>query len=196
MPLASAVTAQRWRSYMEDRAARSSSKGVGVAPNFSDGETARTGTGTGTGTGTSTREEPKTKTARKRAAPSVLVSVEDMEDEGVARQHASDWLVARKAKDLPLTVTAWEKTKLEAIKANLTIAAAIQTAAENGWAGFKASWLATIDAPRGQAPAAVTTPSTDHRADSFLADQDQRAKEATRPPAAVLELARKSVRTA
>jgi hypothetical protein len=140
--------------------------------------------------------DSQTKTARKRAAPAVLVSVSDMEAEGVNPQHAADWLVVRKTKDSPLTPTAWEQTKAEAVKAGLTIGAAIQTAAANGWAGFKASWLAQAEAPRGQAPAAVTTPSTDKRADAFLADQDQRAAAATRPPSAVLELARKAVRTA
>jgi uncharacterized protein YdaU (DUF1376 family) len=83
----------------------------------------------------------KTQTARKRAAPAVLVSVDDMVAEGVDRQNATDWLVSRKAKDLPLTPTAWQQTKDEAAKANLTPAQAIKAAAGNGWAGFKALWL-------------------------------------------------------
>jgi hypothetical protein len=141
-------------------------------------------------------KEQKEGEARKRAAPAVLVSVSDMEAEGVNAQHATDWLVARKAKDLPLTPTAWEKTKAEAIKAGMTIGAAIQTAAANGWAGFKASWLAQAEAPRGQAPAAITTPTTDRRADSFLAEQDERAAMATKPPAAILALAGKAVERA
>lgn len=145
------------------------------------------------------KPEPKpkeeTKTARKRAAPAVLVSVSDMEAEGVNPQHAADWLVVRKTKDSPLTPTAWEQTKAEAVKAGLTIGAAIQIAAANGWAGFKASWLAQAELPRGQSPP-VTVPGTDRRADAFLADQEQRAAAATRPPSAVLELARKAVRTA
>jgi hypothetical protein len=132
-----------------------------------------------------------TKTARKRAAPAALVSVQDMEAEGVNPQHASDWLTARKVKDLPLTQTAWEQTKAEAVKAGLTIASAIQTAAGNGWAGFKASWLEPSQAPRGQAPAAITTPTSDTRGDEFLAEEDQRAAAATRPPAAILALAGK-----
>ena len=69
-------------------------------------------------------------------------------------------------------------------------------AAANGWAGFKASWLAQAEAPRGQAPAAITTPTTDRRADSFLAEQDERAAMATKPPAAILALAGKAVERA
>lgn len=86
-------------------------------------------------------KEPKTKTARKRAAPAVLVSLSDLVADGVEEQHATDWLVARKAKDLPLTPTAWEQTKAEAVKAGMTPAEAIKAAAGNGWAGFKAAWL-------------------------------------------------------
>lgn len=143
-----------------------------------------------------TRHQTTTKTARKRAAPAVLVSVSDLEAEGVNSRHAEDWLTARKAKGLPLTPTAWQQTKDEAAKAGLSIAAAIQTAAANGWAGFKASWLVNADAPRGQAPAAVTTPGSDYRADAFLADQDQRAATATKPPAAILALAGKAIERA
>jgi uncharacterized protein YdaU (DUF1376 family) len=140
--------------------------------------------------------EEKTKTARKRAAPAVLVSVDNLIEAGVEKQHAADWLAVRKVKNLPLTATAWAETQAEAVKAGLSIAEAIKKAAAEGWGGFKASWLAQVEAPRGQAPAAVTTPSTDKRADAYLAEQDQRAAAATRPPSAVLELARRSVRTA
>jgi hypothetical protein len=88
-------------------------------------------------------KKEKTKTARKRAAPAVLVSVSDMVADGVAEQHATDWLVARKGKDLaPLTPTIWQQTKVEAEKAGMSVGQAIATAAGEGWGGFKASWLA------------------------------------------------------
>lgn len=92
----------------------------------------------------------KAKTARKRAAPSALVSLHDLVAEGVGHQHAADWLAARKAKRLPLTPTAWDDTKLEAIKAGLSPHDAIKRAAANGWAGFKASWPDPGDARPGQ----------------------------------------------
>ena len=93
----------------------------------------------------------KEKPARKRAAPPGLVSVEDMVAQGVDRQHATDWLTARTAKSLPLTPTAWQQTQDEAVKAGITVAAAIQAAASAGWAGFKAAWLdADTKAPRAE----------------------------------------------
>ena len=84
----------------------------------------------------------KTNTARKRAAPVALVSVDDMVAEGVAMQHATDWLVNRKTKGLaPLTPSIWQETKDEAGKAGLQISDAIRKAAAEGWGGFKARWL-------------------------------------------------------
>lgn len=88
----------------------------------------------------------KTQTARKRAAPAVLVSVDDMVSEGVDRQHATDWLLNRKTKGLaPLTPTIWGATKCEAECAGLTVSAAIGAAAKEGWGGFKAKWLTAPD---------------------------------------------------
>lgn len=99
-------------------------------------------------TTTTTTPEEKTKTARKRAAAVQLVSLDDLVGEGVDRQHATDWLVARKTKDLPLTPTAWEQTKGEAVKAGMTPAEAIKTAAGNAWAGFKAQWVVAAGVPQ------------------------------------------------
>ena len=87
------------------------------------------------------REELQTKTARKRASPAALVSLPDLVADGVEEQHATDWLVARKSKGLPLTPTAWADVKAEAIKARLSPGEAIKAAAGNGWAGFKAAWM-------------------------------------------------------
>lgn len=61
--------------------------------------------------------------------------------EGVDRQHAKDWLTIRKVKRLPLTQTAWDDVKLEAEKAGMTPAQAVECAAKAGWAGFKGSWV-------------------------------------------------------
>lgn len=85
--------------------------------------------------------------ARKRATPSATVTVADMASEGVAEQHATDWLAIRRAKRLPLTPTAWADAKAEAAKAGMSVAEAIQASAANGWAGFRASWVASRDAP-------------------------------------------------
>ena len=92
--------------------------------------------------------------ARKRATrPPTTVTVADMAAEGVAEQHAADWLAIRKAKRLPLTPTAWADAKAEAAKAGMSVAEAIQASAANGWAGFRASWVASRDAPHANGAA-------------------------------------------
>lgn len=60
---------------------------------------------------------------------------------GVDEQVAEDWLRVRKVKDLPLTKTALKGVITEAGKAKLTVPQAIERAASEGWAGFKAIWL-------------------------------------------------------
>jgi hypothetical protein len=82
----------------------------------------------------------KRDSARKRAAPSASISVETLVAEGVDKQCATDWLAVRKLKRQPLTMTALESTRAEAAKAGLSLAEAICRSAQNGWAGFKASW--------------------------------------------------------
>lgn len=100
-------------------------------------------------------EEHPPKPPRKRgggAAAAATVGVERLVAEGVLEQHAKDWLTARKAKHLPLTLTAWEDVKAEAQLAGMSIGQAIHTAAIKGWGGFKAKWLAqeaADDAARG-----------------------------------------------
>lgn len=125
-------------------------------------------------------EEPKTKTARKRAAPAVLVSLPELVADGVEEQHATDWLVTRKAKGLPLTPTAWADVKAEAIKARMSPGEAIKAAAGNGWAGFKAAWMANPESYRG-ATSPITVPSTDTRAEDFSASMEARKVLATLP---------------
>ena len=91
---------------------------------------------------------PKTQRPRKRSAPSSLVPIETLIEAGVNRQHAEDWLAIRKAKNLPLTVTAWEGTISEARLASMSVAKAVEKSAENCWGGFKASWVTAADVPR------------------------------------------------
>lgn len=61
--------------------------------------------------------------------------------EGIPEQLSHDWLQVRKAKKLPLTKTALEATKKQAEKAGKTLEEVIQICCENGWGGFKASYL-------------------------------------------------------
>lgn len=79
-------------------------------------------------------------------SPSRALSVDNLVAEGVDPQHAADWIKARGK--VPLTETAWKAVKTEAEKAGITVAQAVQRAAENGWRGFKAGWQSSGEAPR------------------------------------------------
>jgi hypothetical protein len=59
----------------------------------------------------------------------------------VTEEAWQDWMRIRKAKYLPLTATAWKKIVGEIKLSGLTPQQAIELCCENGWAGFKASWL-------------------------------------------------------
>lgn len=72
---------------------------------------------------------------KKEKPPSLGVSF--LEAQGVDRQHATDWLKARK---VPLTQTAWAAIERESAKAGITSAMAVQVSAENSWRGFRADW--------------------------------------------------------
>lgn len=91
-------------------------------------------------TETETEQRQKAVSA-KRASRSNGLSVDDLVQEGIDRQHADDWLKIRKAKRAPLTLTAWQSVKLEAEKAGVSPAEAVGICAANAWQGFKASWL-------------------------------------------------------
>lgn len=69
------------------------------------------------------------------------ITAKGLKAKGVDPQHAADFLAVRKAQRAPLTATALEGIEREAAKARLTLAQAIQIAAERGWRGFKAEWL-------------------------------------------------------
>lgn len=85
----------------------------------------------------------KTNTPRKRG-----LSVSDLVGLGVSEQVATDWLAIRKQKKLPLTQTALDNIQAEADKAGITLPNAIEIAASNSWAGFKAVWAAEVAGSR------------------------------------------------
>ncbi|MFM0165683.1 hypothetical protein PQR39_35275 [Paraburkholderia sediminicola] len=75
---------------------------------------------------------------------------------GVEKQHAADWLAARKKKNLAPTLTAIEQAQSEAEKAGMAFPDAIKVAAGMGWGGFMAKWVEAEEAKgnqlRGGAP--------------------------------------------
>lgn len=71
-------------------------------------------------------------------------TADDLVNLGVDEQIAKDWLFARKS---PLTKTALIAVINQAQIAKLSVADAIQHAAENGWRGFRADWLKVNQSP-------------------------------------------------
>ncbi len=111
-------------------------------------------------------KEPRTKnqeqTTNKNTTPRKRsVCVSDLVLMGVTEQVASDWLAIRKQKKLPLTATALKTIQSEADKAGVTLANAIEIAASNSWAGFKASWLQNQAAQEAKQPESFIDLHTD-----------------------------------
>lgn len=92
--------------------------------------------------------------------PAPPLKAKDLVAEGVDPQVAADWLVLRKGRRLPLTLTAWDDTKAEGLKLGLTPAQTVAKAVANNWAGFKASWVQR-DAAASRASGAGMQPAFD-----------------------------------
>lgn len=93
-------------------------------------------------------KEPSLRSVKKpeqekpaKAPKPVLLTLEDLVDFGVDRQHAIDWLLVRKQKKAPLTPTAWKLMVSEAAKAKITTARAVEISAARNWQSLKAEWL-------------------------------------------------------
>ena len=66
-----------------------------------------------------------------------------LSERGVVDQHILDWLEIRKGKKLKATLTAFAKIETEAVISGLGLPGAIKKCCEEGWGGFKASWMGT-----------------------------------------------------
>ena len=87
--------------------------------------------------------EQEQKQEQKRSPDkSASLRVSDLVALEIPEQLAKDFLSNRKAKKSPLTQTALDGIAREAAQAGITLAVAIRTCTERGWAGFKAEWLA------------------------------------------------------
>ena len=81
-------------------------------------------------------EKPKKAKPSKADAWKALLA-----ENGIVGQLADDYIAIRLAKNAPLTATAMEGLKREAVKAGMTLEQAITYSTEQGWQGFKAEWL-------------------------------------------------------
>lgn len=83
----------------------------------------------------------KEETRPRRAASKPGLSIPDLVDRGVEKQHAEDWLAVRKTKRAgPVTETAWEAVVREAANAGIPVGEAVRICAVRSWVGFNADW--------------------------------------------------------
>lgn len=70
-------------------------------------------------------------------------------ENGVAENHARDWLKVRKAKRAANTETAFVQAKDAAVSAGWTMAQAVAHMAAKSWQGFDADWVKGVSPPGG-----------------------------------------------
>lgn len=91
------------------------------------------------------KSRAETEQKSKSIAPTALLA-----SLGVSESVASDWIVLRKAKRLPVTQTVLDGIGREAALAGLSLQDALRISCERGWAGFKAAWLNTQGTASGK----------------------------------------------
>lgn len=91
----------------------------------------------------STKDSSTSDSKHNRAPADLKLLLERNIDE----QLAKDFLVLRKAKRLPLTLSAVEGLEKQAKKANYTLEQVIRTCIDRGWGGFNVNWSGAISTP-------------------------------------------------
>lgn len=71
-------------------------------------------------------------------------SASSLKPDDVSESVWIDFLALRKAKKAPVTQTALKGLRQEAMKAKITLEAALQLCCKSGWAGFKADWVTEV----------------------------------------------------
>ena len=88
-----------------------------------------------------TNQEPRTKNHISPKTTSLkIVHAERPPD--IPERLWGDYLSIRKAKNAPLSVTALSGVRREAVKAGISLQAALTECCERGWSGFRADWYA------------------------------------------------------
>ena len=86
-------------------------------------------------------QEPRTNNQQPNIKKS---SASSLKPDDVSESVWSDFLALRKAKRAPVTQTALKGLRQEAMKAKITLEAALQLCCKSGWAGFKADWVTEV----------------------------------------------------
>lgn len=134
--------------------------------------------------------EPEPKPKKEIQAPSVPKAV--LLADGLTETTADAWIAHRKSKKARLTPIAWSAVKREAAKAGWPIERAVLKAIERNWIGFESEWIGNGPARPQIGPTAPATESTDAYLARMAAEADKARKHATKPPAAVVELLKRT----
>lgn len=111
---------------------------------------------------------PKAEPTKTKATATITAA--DLQALGVEPQVAADFLALRTKRRAPVTATALAGLEREAAAADMSLNAALRTATERGWQGFKAEWVRADQGSGrqlGQGAGPVTTES-ERRKQEFL----------------------------
>lgn len=135
--------------------------------------------------------EPKPEPKKEIQAPSVPKAV--LLADGLTEATADAWIAHRKAKKAKLTPIAWAAVQREAANVGWTLEKAVLKAIERNWTGFEAEWVAQAKPAFGQ-PALTTdaAESTEAYKARMAREAAQARANATKPPAAVVELLKRT----
>ena len=92
-----------------------------------------------------THDEPKKSLTRNQKPNIKTVAVAIARPDDVEEAVWKDFLSLRKAKRSPLTETALERIRAQAVEAKLTLSQALQICCSRGWQGFEAGWVKPDD---------------------------------------------------
>jgi hypothetical protein len=101
----------------------------------------------------------------------------------------ADWQQLRRVKKAPVTQTAVDGIRREAVKAGISMQQALELCCQRGWTGFKAEWVQEV--PRGADAQPITSPSGAAVAQTaaLLAQQAEAGRRANSPEAQAARLA-------
>jgi hypothetical protein len=88
------------------------------------------------------REEERRVDKKKEKDSPAALTLDDLFNEGVTREAASEWIAVRKRKKAgPVTPLAWSGFKAQASKAGWGVDAAVRKCVERNWISFEADWV-------------------------------------------------------
>lgn len=93
------------------------------------------------------RGEKRREEKEKKAPAIASFSVQNLIDDGLTEELASEYIAFRKKIKKPLTDRAWGGVKREAEKAGWPLQSVVEMCLEKSWRGFDAEWVAKLPVP-------------------------------------------------